>query len=116
MKGSEFKVSLRWGRRQTVGLKASNRTGKLETPKPVLFQFSVGSTLLFGAGRAFAGLPGAAGGAGGAGGTGAAVAEARRVSIPSCSLLTTICDEPLPTLPLARDSCSSLFTFNSGKS
>src|SRR5579863_8984376 len=51
------------------------------------FQFSVGSTALFGAGNALACFAGAAG-TGGMGG----VADALRISIPSCSLLMTMCD------------------------
>lgn len=74
--------------------------------KPLPRQFSVGSTPVFGARNAFPVL----GGAGGAGGTGGAL-EAFRISMLSCSLLITMCEAALPTLPLALASCSPLSTF-----
>ena len=71
-------------------------------------QLSVGSGLSGGRGSALAGFAGF----GGAGG----VLEALRISIPSCSLLMTMWDDPLPTLPLAFASRSSLLTLSSGNS
>src|ERR1700688_272549 len=99
-----FKVSV------FQSLKVNPLHGNVETLKLETcgLQFSVGSTFSLGAGKA---LP-AFGGSGGLGG----VELALRISMPSCSLLSTMWDEAFPTLPLALASCSSLFTFNSEKS
>ena len=79
-------------------------------PYFLVSSFGALTVFTFGAGSAFPDLR--AGGSGGFGGC----TLARRISMPSCSLFTTMCEDPLPTLPLALASCSPLSTLSSPKS
>ena len=65
----------------------------------------MGSTFDFGGGKVRAGLAGVAGVAGG---PTEALAEFLPISMPSCSVWSTMCDAPVPTVPLALASCSLL--------